>query len=145
MPGCIRTALDNKHNTYVSIVLVNRGRKPSLPSPYNKSLGAWVDRLLTPAGHFVNLGFHCCTIHGGMPLEKRIDAEREFFERKPSVMVATEAAGEGINLQFCSLNPNRLEQRMGRFGHGHGRRLDTRQGRRRPDRQGRAPSEQGPH
>jgi superfamily II DNA or RNA helicase len=70
-----------------------------------------------------NLGFRCCTIHGGMPLEKRIDAEREFYERKPSVMVATEAAGEGINLQFCSLmvnydipwNPNRLEQRMGRI------------------------------
>jgi hypothetical protein len=70
-----------------------------------------------------NLGFHCCTIHGGMSLEKRIDAEREFFEHKPSVMVATEAAGEGINLQFCSLmvnydipwNPNRFEQRMGRI------------------------------
>ena len=74
-------------------------------------------------GKLRNLGFHCCTIHGGMSLEKRIDAEREFFEEKPSVMVATEAAGEGINLQFCSLmvnydipwNPNRLEQRMGRI------------------------------
>lgn len=70
-----------------------------------------------------NLGFDSCTIHGGMPLEKRIDAEREFYEKKPSVLVATEAAGEGINLQFCSLmvnydipwNPNRLEQRMGRI------------------------------
>ena len=70
-----------------------------------------------------NLGFYCCTIHGGMSLEKRIDAEREFYERKPSILVATEAAGEGINLQFCSLmvnydipwNPNRLEQRMGRI------------------------------
>ena len=70
-----------------------------------------------------NLGFHCCIIHGGMSLEKRIAAEREFFEHKSSVMVATEAAGEGINLQFCSLmvnydipwNPNRLEQRMGRI------------------------------
>lgn len=74
-------------------------------------------------GKLTNLGFDCCTIHGGMPLEKRIDAEREFFEKKPSVLVATEAAGEGINLQFCSLmvnydipwNPNRLEQRMGRI------------------------------
>jgi superfamily II DNA or RNA helicase len=74
-------------------------------------------------GKLTNLGFHCCTIHGGMSLEKRIDAEREFFENKPSVLVATEAAGEGINLQFCSLmvnydipwNPNRLEQRMGRI------------------------------
>jgi superfamily II DNA or RNA helicase len=70
-----------------------------------------------------DLGFYCCTIHGGMALQKRVDAEREFFERCPSVMVATEAAGEGINLQFCSLmvnydipwNPNRLEQRMGRI------------------------------
>ncbi|MBI2806091.1 MAG: DUF3883 domain-containing protein [Planctomycetes bacterium] len=74
-------------------------------------------------GKLTNLGFHCCTIHGGMPLEKRIAAEREFFEKKPSILVATEAAGEGINLQFCSLmvnydipwNPNRLEQRMGRI------------------------------
>src|SRR5437867_10464743 len=39
------------------------------------------------------------------------------------VCIATEAAGEGINLQFCHLmvnydvpwNPNRLEQRMGRI------------------------------
>jgi hypothetical protein len=74
-------------------------------------------------GKLRNLGFYCCTIHGGMSLEKRIDAEREFFEHRPSVLVATEAAGEGINLQFCSLmvnydipwNPNRLEQRMGRI------------------------------
>lgn len=74
-------------------------------------------------GKLTNLGFHCCTIHGGMALEKRVAAEREFFEKKPSIMVATEAAGEGINLQFCSLmvnydipwNPNRLEQRMGRI------------------------------
>ena len=58
-----------------------------------------------------------------MSLDKRIDAEREFFEHSPSILVATEAAGEGINLQFCSLmvnydipwNPNRLEQRMGRI------------------------------
>ncbi|MBV8554832.1 MAG: DEAD/DEAH box helicase, partial [Planctomycetaceae bacterium] len=74
-------------------------------------------------GKLGDLGFHCCQIHGGMPLAKRIGAEREFFEHCPSIMVATEAAGEGINLQFCSLmvnydlpwNPNRLEQRMGRI------------------------------
>ena len=83
-------------------------------------------------GKLTNLGFHCCTIHGGMPLQKRIDAEREFFENKPSVMVATEAAGEGINLQFCSLmvnydipwNPNRLEQRMGRI-HRYGQQKEV--------------------
>jgi len=79
-----------------------------------------------------SLGFACCIIHGGMALQKRIDAERQFFERKPSVMVATEAAGEGINLQFCSLmvnydipwNPNRLEQRMGRI-HRYGQQQEA--------------------
>ena len=52
----------------------------------------------------------------------RIHAEREFKERA-QVLVATEAAGEGINLQFCHMlvnvdipwNPVRLEQRMGRI------------------------------
>ena len=67
-------------------------------------------------------GYSVCTIHGGMPLEARIEAER-VFKNQAQIMVATEAAGEGINLQFCHLminydipwNPNRLEQRMGRI------------------------------
>ncbi|MDV6303540.1 helicase-related protein [Rhodococcus cerastii] len=66
--------------------------------------------------------FTVAVIHGGMKLRERIAAEREFRERA-QIMVATEAAGEGINLQFCHLmmnydipwNPNRLEQRMGRI------------------------------
>jgi superfamily II DNA or RNA helicase len=90
------------------------------------------DSLDSLVGRLTNLGFYCCTIHGRMPLEKRIDAERQFFEHKPSVMVATEAAGEGINLQFCSLmvnydipwNPNRLEQRMGRI-HRYGQQQEA--------------------
>ena len=67
-------------------------------------------------------GYSVCTIHGGMKLEDRIRAEA-VFRNEAQVMVATEAAGEGINLQFCHLminydlpwNPNRLEQRMGRI------------------------------
>jgi len=66
-------------------------------------------------------GYSICTIHGGMRLEERIHAEG-VFKNEVQIMVATEAAGEGINLQFCHLminydipwNPNRLEQRMGR-------------------------------
>jgi len=66
-------------------------------------------------------GYSVCTIHGSMRLEERIKAEG-VFKNEAQVMVATEAAGEGINLQFCHLvinydipwNPNRLEQRMGR-------------------------------
>ena len=66
--------------------------------------------------------YSVCTIHGGMKLEERIKAE-SVFKNEAQLMVATEAAGEGINLQFCNLminydipwNPNRLEQRMGRI------------------------------
>ena len=67
-------------------------------------------------------GYSICTIHGKMSLEDRIKAEGT-FKTDAQVLVATEAAGEGINLQFCHLminydipwNPNRLEQRMGRI------------------------------
>ncbi|MEI2763288.1 MAG: helicase-related protein [Methanothrix soehngenii] len=60
----------------------------------------------------------------------RIYAEREFRE-DAQVLVATEAAGEGINLQFCWFmvnydipwNPVRLEQRMGRI-HRYGQEHD---------------------
>jgi len=67
-------------------------------------------------------GYKVNTIHGGMNLDDRVNAE-SVFRNETEVMVATEAAGEGINLQFCNLminydipwNPNRLEQRMGRI------------------------------
>jgi len=67
-------------------------------------------------------GFTVANIHGGMSLDSRIQAEHDFRD-KYQVMISTEAGGEGINLQFCSLmvnydipwNPNRLEQRMGRI------------------------------
>jgi len=71
------------------------------------------------------------TIHGGMKLDERIKAEA-IFKNETDVMVATEAAGEGINLQFCHLmlnydipwNPNRLEQRMGRI-HRYGQQKEV--------------------
>lgn len=68
-------------------------------------------------------GYTVTFIHGGMNLNQRIHAEHEFND-VVQIMVATEAAGEGINLQkACWLmvnydipwNPNRLEQRMGRI------------------------------
>ena len=67
-------------------------------------------------------GYSVNTIHGSMSLEERVVAEG-VFHNDTQIMVATEAAGEGINLQFCHLminydlpwNPNRLEQRMGRI------------------------------
>jgi superfamily II DNA or RNA helicase len=78
-----------------------------------------------------NWGYSVVTMHGGMNLDARIRAEHEFWERA-QVMVSTEAGGEGINLQFCSLmvnydipwNPNRLEQRMGRI-HRYGQQKEV--------------------
>ncbi|MBN1311944.1 MAG: DEAD/DEAH box helicase, partial [Anaerolineae bacterium] len=68
-------------------------------------------------------GFSVVTIDGGMDVHKRIEAEKAFESPDMQVMVATEAAGEGINLQFCHLmvnydipwNPTRIEQRLGRI------------------------------
>ncbi|ABC75918.1 helicase-related protein [Syntrophus aciditrophicus] len=64
------------------------------------------------------------TIHGGMGREDRMKAQ-EAFKHDPEVQVllATDAAGEGINLQRAHLmvnydlpwNPNRIEQRFGRI------------------------------
>jgi hypothetical protein len=84
-----------------------------------ENLGAW--------GLWVN------AIDGTMSPAERRAAELAF--RDPAgaqVMVATEAAGEGINLQFCHLminydlpwNPARLEQRMGRI-HRYGQRYEV--------------------
>jgi hypothetical protein len=62
------------------------------------------------------------TIHGGMDYRERERQAERFRSPDCPYMIATDAAGEGINLQFCWLlinydipwNPARLEQRMGR-------------------------------
>lgn len=74
-------------------------------------------------------------IHGGLDYRAR-EAQVELFRRPldeggANYLVATDAAGEGINLQFCWLmvnydipwNPARLEQRMGRI-HRYGQKHD---------------------
>jgi superfamily II DNA or RNA helicase len=89
-----------------------------------------------PLGKLREWGLTLTQIHGGMKIGdrdtpgSRIHAEREFKE-SAQVLVATEAAGEGINLQFCWLminydipwNPVRLEQRVGRI-HRYGQEHD---------------------
>src|SRR5207253_2871953 len=64
------------------------------------------------------------TIHGGMGREDRAKAQEAFKQDKDVlILLATDAAGEGINLQRAHLmvnydlpwNPNRLEQRFGRI------------------------------
>ncbi len=72
-------------------------------------------------------------LHGGMAWAER-ELQVGHFRRKTGArfLVATDAAGEGINLQFCAVmanydipwNPARLEQRMGRI-HRYGQTRDV--------------------
>ena len=72
--------------------------------------------------HLETWGYSTCQIHGGMNPRERKQAQED-FRTSCQICVATEAAGEGINLQFCHLminydlpwNPTRLEQRLGRI------------------------------
>jgi len=80
------------------------------------------DTLTYVREHLEKWGYSTCEIHGGMNPRERKRAQ-EIFRTQAQVCVATEAAGEGINLQFCHLminydmpwNPTRLEQRLGRI------------------------------
>ena len=70
-------------------------------------------------------------VSGSRPIDVRT-AIIEHFRENASIMIATEAAAEGINLQFCSLvinfdlpwNPQRIEQRIGRC-HRYGQKHDV--------------------
>lgn len=78
-----------------------------------------------------NNGYTVATIHGGKTVDERRTAQSA-FAKDAKILIATDAAGEGINLQFCRLlinwdipwNPNRLEQRMGRI-HRYGQKKDV--------------------
>ncbi len=80
------------------------------------------DTLVHVRQHLEAWGYSTCEIHGGMNPHERKRAQEEFRTAR-QICVATEAAGEGINLQFCHLminydlpwNPTRLEQRLGRI------------------------------
>jgi len=68
----------------------------------------------------------------GSPTADKRAALVDYFRDEASIMIATEAAAEGINLQFCNLvvnydlpwNPQRIEQRIGRC-HRYGQKFDV--------------------
>ncbi len=70
-------------------------------------------------------------VTGSKTADKR-QALVDYFRNHAEIMIATEAAAEGINLQFCSLivnydlpwNPQRVEQRIGRC-HRYGQKNDV--------------------
>mgnify|MGYP003393344436 CR=1 FL=1 len=102
---------------------------PHTPSPHQKlviftehrdTLNYLMGRITTLLGRKESV----VTIHGGVGREERLKVQ-EAFRHDPDVQVllATDAAGEGINLQRAHLmvnydlpwNPNRIEQRFGRI------------------------------
>lgn len=90
------------------------------------------DTLLYLQERLTNNGYTVATIHGGMSVDERRMSQCRFMGEDVQILICTDAAGEGINLQFCRLlinwdipwNPNRLEQRMGRI-HRYGQKSDV--------------------
>ena len=90
------------------------------------------DTLIYLEERLKNSGYRVATIHGGMNVDERRQSQNAFMRDEAQILIATDAAGEGINLQFCRLlinwdipwNPNRLEQRMGRI-HRYGQKNDV--------------------
>lgn len=107
-----------------------RGEKMLIFTEHRDTL-VWLSQRLEAMGFTDKVA----TLHGGMDYRER-ERQVEFFRRPGAehgaqVLVATDAAGEGINLQFCWLmanydipwNPARLEQRLGRI-HRYGQKRD---------------------
>lgn len=73
---------------------------------------------------------HAITFYGGLKRGRK-DWIKQLFREQYQVLIATEAGGEGINLQFCShminydlpWNPMHVEQRIGRI-HRYGQEND---------------------
>jgi hypothetical protein len=109
--------LDELRRVIEEIDLFRTGEKLLIFTEAKDTLDYLVENL-------VAWGLSVTTIDGTMAPPERYRAEQEFRDPEGAqVMVATEAAGEGINLQFCHLminydlpwTPTRLEQRMGRI------------------------------
>ncbi len=116
-------------STQPSVPFVTGAVQPPAPSPHQKlvifsehrdTLNYLHSRIETLLGRKEAV----VIIHGGMGREERKKAEESFkHDPEVQVLVATDAAGEGINLQRAHLmvnydlpwNPNRIEQRFGRI------------------------------
>ncbi len=99
--------------------LERRRRKLIIFTEHRDTLNYLVERLQTYLGRSEAV----VSIHGGVGREDRRRIQEVFTQEKDClILVATDAAGEGINLQRAHLlinydlpwNPNRIEQRFGR-------------------------------
>ncbi|MBI3245527.1 MAG: DUF3883 domain-containing protein [Deltaproteobacteria bacterium] len=102
---------------------------PPTPSPHQKLVVFTEHRdtlsyLATRVSTLLGRKESVVIIHGGLGREERLKAQESFrHDPEVQVLLATDAAGEGINLQRAHLmvnydlpwNPNRIEQRFGRI------------------------------
>lgn len=106
--------------------VLDKGEKLVIFTEHKDTL-LYLEERLTKSG-----GYKVATIHGGKTVDERRQAQWDFAKPDTQILIGTDAAGEGINLQFCRLlinwdipwNPNRLEQRMGRI-HRYGQKQDV--------------------
>lgn len=113
MPGWAKAAALDK--LLVSSVLANRDEKVIIFTHFRVTLDLLADRLR-------GMGIDFVPYHGQMSTAEKNEAILR-FEREGRVLLSTEAAGEGRNLQFCRTmvnfdlpwNPQRIEQRVGRI------------------------------
>ncbi|QKD82773.1 DUF3883 domain-containing protein [Thermoleptolyngbya sichuanensis A183] len=111
---------EHGEETLWSLYLCGSSRKLVIFTEHRDTLNYLANQITTLLGRTEAV----VTIHGGMGRELRKQAEEAFKQDAAvQVLIATDAAGEGINLQRAHLmvnydlpwNPNRLEQRFGRI------------------------------
>jgi len=105
-----------RHESKISVLrrLIRRVREPLIIfTEYRDTLAHVASRL----------GERCAILHGGLTRAERIAALAAFASGRPRILLATDAASEGLNLHHTCRgvvnlelpwNPMRLEQRIGR-------------------------------
>ena len=117
----INTNLDKKLEKLIELINNLNGDKLLIFSEYRDTLDYLHKHLKT-----IMPDYKIARIDGMMPMWKREEEQRSFRD-KCQIMLATDAAREGINLQFCHRmvnydlpwSPIALEQRMGRLHRYH--------------------------
>ena len=117
---CLETETDAKEDALLSKiqelkqVQVNNELKILVFTEFRTTQRMLVD-------YFKGNGYSVCFIHGGQDLDERKRALAH-FKNEAQILIATDAAGESLNMQFCHIvfnydlpwNPMMIEQRIGR-------------------------------
>jgi hypothetical protein len=117
--GRLASVDDSKLNEFLEVVGNIRSAEPETKIVIFTGFKATQKYLADNLG---NLGFTVSKFHGGLSLEDKERAIREFRD-STQILISTEAGGEGRNLQVASVlinydlpwNPMKVEQRIGRL------------------------------